>query len=205
MTWIIITILLILVSLVLDLGLLTYTLYVLLAVLLLGRLLTRFWVSGLTAVRVCDRKFAEIGDVVELKLTIENSSSLPIPWLLAEDIVPKQALQHDPPALHLIGSRIIVAMLWQHSKREITYHIQCNQRGYYQLGPLILETGDMFGLSRRYAVTTEPHFLMVYPKVVPLDGYHVASRRPVGEVTMSYRLFEDPTRIAGVREYQAGD
>lgn len=203
--WMIVTVLLIPISLVLDLGLLTYSLYVLMAVLVLGRLLTRVWVNGLTATRACNRKSAEIGDVVELKLTIENTSSIPIPWLLVEDIVPKQALQHDPPALRLIGSRILVAMLWQNSKREIKYHLQCNQRGYYQLGPLIMETGDMFGLSRRYSVTTDPHFLMVYPKVIPLDGYHVASRRPVGEVTMSYRLFEDPTRIAGVREYQAGD
>ena len=41
--------------------------------------------------------------------------------------------------------------------------------------------------------------MLVYPKVVPLSGYDIASRRPIGEIRMTHRLFEDPTRIAGVR------
>jgi uncharacterized protein (DUF58 family) len=43
------------------------------------------------------------------------------------------------------------------------------------------------------------------PKVIPLVGFDIASRRPIGEVRMSHRLYEDPTRIAGVRMYQPGD
>jgi len=35
--------------------------------------------------------------------------------------------------------------------------------------------------------------------------YDIASCRPIGEVVMTHRLFEDPTRIAGVRKYQNGD
>src|SRR5262249_36238025 len=31
------------------------------------------------------------------------------------------------------------------------------------------------------------------------------SRRPIGEIRLTHRLFEDPTRIAGVRSYQPGD
>ncbi len=40
---------------------------------------------------------------------------------------------------------------------------------------------------------------------MPLRGYDLASRRPIGEVRLTHRLFEDPTRIAGVRGYQHGD
>src|SRR5262249_60023630 len=43
------------------------------------------------------------------------------------------------------------------------------------------------------------------PKVVPLVGYDLASRRPIGDVRLTHRLYEDPTRIAGVRPYEAGD
>ncbi len=78
-------------------------------------------------------------------------------------------------------------------------------RGYYQVGPLVLETGDLFGLHRRFRIVTEPVYIMVYPKVVPLPGYDLASRRPIGEIRLTHRLFEDPTRIAGVRAYQPGD
>jgi uncharacterized protein (DUF58 family) len=83
--------------------------------------------------------------------------------------------------------------------------LQCNRRGYYQIGPLVLETGDVFGLHRRYRVASQPHFLLVYPQVHPLPGFDIASRRPIGEVRMSYRLFEDPTRVAGVRRFESGD
>jgi uncharacterized protein (DUF58 family) len=69
----------------------------------------------------------------------------------------------------------------------------------------VLETGDLFGLHRRYRVASKPHFLLVLPRVLPLEGYDISSRRPIGEVRMLHRLYEDPTRIAGVRRYEPGD
>jgi uncharacterized protein (DUF58 family) len=78
-------------------------------------------------------------------------------------------------------------------------------RGYYQIGPLLVETGDVFGLHRRYRILTEPHYVLVLPKVLPLEGYNLASRRPVGEIRLTHRLFEDPTRMSSIRPYQQGD
>ena len=43
------------------------------------------------------------------------------------------------------------------------------------------------------------------PKVLPLPKYDFASQRPIGEINSAQRLFEDPTRNAGVRPYQYGD
>src|SRR5215469_9741473 len=87
----------------------------------------------------------------------------------------------------------------------IEYRVKFLMRGYYQLGPLLLETGDVFGLHRRYRVATEPHFVLVMPKVLALEGYNLASRRPIGEIRVAHRLFEDPTRLASIRPYQQGD
>ena len=42
----------------------------------------------------------------------------------------------------------------------------------------LVELADVFGLYRRYRVLTSPHFLLVYPTVVPLEGFELASRRP---------------------------
>jgi uncharacterized protein (DUF58 family) len=41
--------------------------------------------------------------------------------------------------------------------------------------------------------------------VIPLAGYEISSKRPIGEVRMTFRLYEDPTRISGVRAYEPGD
>jgi len=47
--------------------------------------------------------------------------------------------------------------------------------------------------------------LLVYPRIIPLTGYDLTSRRPIGDVLLMHRLFEDPTRISGVRPYELGD
>ncbi|MCO6453964.1 MAG: DUF58 domain-containing protein [Pirellulaceae bacterium] len=203
--WYVGALLLLLIALVFNLGLLAYAMYALLAVLLVSRFLTRWWVEGLGAERTCDRLTAEVGDQVSVSVSIANQGKLPVPWVLLEDLLPRQALIHRPPSLEVSGQRMRLAMLPPGGRKAIFYQLRCNRRGYYQLGPLVLETGDLFGLHRRYRVATQPHFLLVYPRVVPLEGFDIASRRPIGEVRMTYRLYEDPTRIAGVREYQAGD
>ncbi|MCH7685820.1 MAG: DUF58 domain-containing protein [Planctomycetes bacterium] len=103
------------------------------------------------------------------------------------------------------GKRLQLVTLGAEETKSLLYQVTFLMRGYYQIGPLLLESGDLFGLHRRYRVVTEPQFVLVYPRVVPLQGYDIASRRPIGEIRLMHRLFEDPTRISGVREYQHGD
>jgi len=103
------------------------------------------------------------------------------------------------------GKRLYLKLLRPRAKFTLRYHVECLMRGYYQIGPLVLESGDLFGLHRRFRVDAPPHYLTVYPRVVGLQGYDLASRRPIGDVKLVHRLFEDPTRNAGVRPYQAGD
>jgi uncharacterized protein (DUF58 family) len=131
--------------------------------------------------------------VVAVVITVKNAGWLPVVWALIEDLLPRRAITYQPPSLQLLG------------RRTMFYPLKCNRRGYHQIGPLVVETGDLFGLHRRYRVLTSPHFLLVYPTVVPLEGFELASRRPIGEVRISHRLYEDPTRIVGVRPYEMGD
>jgi len=205
MRWFFAITLLLLISLAFDLGLLAYAMYVLLGVLLVSRALARTWVENISAVRECNRYSAQVGETVAVVVTLKNAGRLPVPWVLLEDVLPPHALIHEPPPLRVSGDRLQLAMLKHRGRKSMFYQLQCNRRGYYQIGPLLLETGDLFGLQRRYRVGSDPHFLLVYPEVVPLEGWDIASRRPIGEVHLSHRLYEDPTRIAGVRAYEAGD
>jgi len=193
------------VALFFGLGALAFAMYVLLAMLVVSRLLARHWIENLSALRECSRLTAQIGDRVAVIVEIHNRSRLPIPWVLLEDMLPRRPLAERPPRLSVLGKRLKLATLRGQGRATLRYQLQFNARGYYQLGPLILETGDLFGLHRRYRVATKPHFVLVYPRVVPITGYDIASRRPIGEVRITHRLFEDPTRISGIREYQPGD
>jgi uncharacterized protein (DUF58 family) len=205
MRWYLGAALLLVIALFLESGLLAYAMYVLLGILVLSRLLTRAGVGSLEAARECNRLSAEVGESVVVNLTVRNTGRLPVLWVLLEDMLPKQALAQKPPRLKIKGKRVAIRLLRAGKQTTLRYTIECAQRGYYQLGPLVMESGDIFGLHRRYRVAAEPHYLLVFPRVVPLLGYDVASRRPIGEIRLAHRLYEDPTRISGVRAYEAGD
>jgi uncharacterized protein (DUF58 family) len=205
MRWIIGAVALLVVAVVLNLGLFAYAMYALLGVILASRMLVNRWSGNLIATREMSRDRMKIGDSTAVVIVLENRNWLPIPWLLVEDLLPRRALIHNPPNLQVAGRRLQLVSFQGKARRTITYQLKSHCRGYYQLGPLVAETGDVFGLYRRYRVLSEPSFLLVVPEVVPLEGFDIASRRPIGEVRMSHRLYEDPTRIAGVRAYQAGD
>jgi uncharacterized protein (DUF58 family) len=193
------------VAMVFNLGLLAYSMYALLGVIAASRLLVNGWSGNLSAVREVSREKLKIGDTTAIVITLENRHWLPVPWLLVEDLLPRRALIHSPPNLQITGRRLQLLSFRGRTRKTIMYQLKANCRGYYQLGPLVAETGDVFGLYRRYRVLSDPGFLLVVPEVVPLEGFDIASRRPIGEVRMTHRLFEDPTRIAGVRAYEAGD
>lgn len=205
MLWYAAAALVLLIAWLFQLSLLSYAMYALIAILVVSRALARSWTDNVSAWRECNRDEVEVGDMVAVVVTVENRGPLPVAWLLMEDLLPRDALIHTPPKLRLTGQRMQLAMLSPRSRRTMMYQFTCNRRGYYQIGPLLLETGDLFGLHRRHRVAAEPNFVLVLPKVVPLEGYEVSSKRPIGEVRMTYRLYEDPTRIAGVRRYERGD
>ena len=205
MKWILGTLALLTLGLVFKLGLLVYAMYVLLGILLLSRFFTRTWTEKIVATRHCTPGIFEIGEVAEVTVEIENQGPLSIPWLLIEDSLPREALGQMPRRIQVDGGRLMLTRLAPGEMETLSYTVTFLMRGYYQLGPLLLETGDVFGLHRRFRVASEPHFALVLPKVLPLQGYNLASRRPLGEIRVVHRLFEDPTRLAGVRPYQQGD
>jgi uncharacterized protein (DUF58 family) len=205
MKWFLGALLVLLVALVLEAGLLAYAMYVLLGLLLLSRVLARSWIDNLSATRECGRVTAEVGETIEVHLTVHNDGFLPVPWVLLEDMLPGKAVAVNHPRLRVKKKRMRIAMIGSRGQTELRYEIEVKMRGYYQVGPLVLESGDLFGLHRRFRVGAAPHFVLVYPKVIPLQGYDLASRRPIGEVRLTHRLFEDPSRVAGVRAYEQGD
>jgi uncharacterized protein (DUF58 family) len=218
MYWFLAAILILLAALALESSLLAYSMYVLLGLLLLTRFLARSWTSHLDAERTVRRAGSkddeevtgeglalEIGERVSVRVVVHNTGALPAPWVLVEDHLPGKALDFRDPRLKVKGKRAAIAMLRGGGELVLKYQLECLGRGYHQVGPLVLESGDLFGLHRRFRIVTEPRFVLVYPRIVPLVGYELASRRPIGDVRITHRLYEDPTRIAGVRAYQQGD
>jgi uncharacterized protein (DUF58 family) len=206
MKWVLGILILLVAGLVFHLNLLVYAMYVLGGVLLLGRLLARNWAENLTARRTPLEALREIGESAVVKVEIENRGRMTVPWLLVEDSIPLKALRNGQPGIQVDGGWLgLIRLAPAETETVLEYEVKFLRRGYYQFGPLLVETGDVFGLHRRFRLLTEPQFVLVLPKVLPLLGYNLASRRPIGEIRVAHRLFEDPTRMVGVRLYQAGD
>lgn len=190
-------------ALALQAGLVAFAGYVLLGVFLLSRYLAREWITQIRAERTVDTKPREIGDSVDVRIALNNSGKIRIAWMLVEDLIPEKATMQR--RLSLKGSRLKVVSIPANADAELKYKLIFHLRGYYQIGPLFVESGDVFGLHRRHRVLTDAAFVLVYPKVLPITKFDFSSTRPIGEIRLANRLFEDPTRTAGVRPYQLGD
>jgi uncharacterized protein (DUF58 family) len=214
MAWWIAAVALLLAALAIESGLLAYAAYVLLGLMAVSRWLASSWIKGLSATRRVraggeeapeEGLALEVGEKARVEVVIANENALPVTWALVEDALPGPAIDPRFPKLRVKGQRVAAATIPPKGEMTLAYTVECLGRGFHQIGPCVLETGDLFGLHRRFRVVAPPKFLLVYPRIVPLSGYDLTSRRPIGDVVMTHRLYEDPTRIAGVREYQPGD
>ena len=174
-------------------------------VLLANKFLAKTWSTCAIAVRNGDDHELKVGSQFMVDVQITNTSRIPIFWLLVEDLLPKWATMHHPPTLAVKGDRLKVMLLWPGETRSLEYTVNCTRRGYFQVGPTVLETGDLMGLYRRYRIGTEPQYVTVLPKVHLLHAYEIGSRRPIGEIKMRDNVMDDPTRLRGIRRWQPGD
>lgn len=179
--------------------------YVLLLSLGISRLMATTSTGRLSGKRNWTNHTCEIGETIETKVSLTNTGPTLVPWVLVEELFPEGWSNPAGPAFRIKGKRLRLAMIGPLGSVKLQYSIETKRRGFYQIGPLVVETGDLFGFFRRFQVEAPPGFLIVLPKAIPLLGFDVASRRPVGEIKLAHKLFEDPTRIMGVREYRAGD
>ncbi|QDT12608.1 DUF58 domain-containing protein [Planctomycetes bacterium K23_9] len=174
-------------------------------VLLVNKFVSATWAQSTVASRQNIPSEIKVGSLLDVKLQVTNTSRIPIFWILVEDLLPRWAVQFDPPTLAVEGDRIKVLLLWPGETKDLEYQIRCNRRGYFQIGPTVLETGDLMGFYRRYRVGSDPQYVTVLPEIRQLGAYEIGSRRPIGEIRMRDNVMDDPTRLRGIRRWQPGD
>ena len=172
---------------------------------LINRYLVTLWSGSTIATRLTGDQEVKVGATADIQIELTNPTKIPTLWLLAEDLAPKQILTPDAPALQIVGERLGVMLLWPGESKHLSYQVKCHRRGYLQMGPTVIETGDLMGLFRRFRVGTPPQFITVLPEVIPLSEYEIGSRRPIGEIKMRENVMADPTRLRGIRQWQVGD
>jgi uncharacterized protein (DUF58 family) len=88
---------------------------------------------------------------------------------------------------------------------KLGYSMMGRRRGYYPIGPLVTLGSDLLGSASYEHRYLHDDFVIVYPKIVALRKLGFPSQSPFGTLPSRERLFEDPSRILGVRDYEPGD
>jgi len=169
----------------------------------------RYCFAGVTYRRTLTQRRAFFDEEIDLVLEVVNRKLLPLPWLEVEDEVPEALtfLEAELVSSHKPRRRTLVHLCsprWYERIRR-RYRLRCTHRGLYEFGPATLQSGDLFGLSVQQREVSETDRLIVYPRIVPLEQLGLAAHGPFGDVVTPHTLWDDPTYLAGVRAYQAGD
>jgi uncharacterized protein (DUF58 family) len=85
------------------------------------------------------------------------------------------------------------------------FPMRCDERGAFVFGPTRIRSGDLFGFFRRETQIDKLDYLLVYPRLVPLEKLGIRSQQLFGDIRLKQHLFQDPVLTAGVREYLPGD
>ncbi len=170
--------------------------YLLAAAYVLGRVWSRQSMRQLkTQRRLINRAFP--GETIPVALEVRNDGWLPVPWVEMHDSLPVDMI--SPPFYR----RVITLLPYE--SRRFSYTLSSSKRGYHVIGPMIWRTGDLLGFAPQQSDQQQPEYIIVYPRVLPLDKLGLPTRSPLASLPAPAPLFEDPTRITGVRDYQIGD
>ena len=150
------------------------------------------------------------GDEIPVTLQVTNRKPLPLWWIEVRDSVPAGSAAVDSAQAGAIASFSRISVDWAaaagpYEKISHHYTFRAPARGVYELGPATIKTGDPFGLFPEQRMGHENSRILVYPRLIDIGDQPMPSRRPFGETSGGLRIFEDPARIAGLRDYQPGD
>ncbi|MEZ4639368.1 MAG: DUF58 domain-containing protein [Caldilineaceae bacterium] len=207
--WLIVAVILLVIGLVIDNAFFS-TAAVTIAV-LVG--VTWAWGALSLAGLTYERRFSEIrafqGEQIQLTLTVSNRKPLPLTWLSIEDSFPA-VLPVDGKTITLNRATNLgefrsfwMPNAFQRVQRHFT--VDCVERGFHRFGPTQLSTGDGFGFFGRTVTLPEEQRLIVYPRLYSVDELNLPAKNPFGERRAHERLFEDPLRTVGIREWQQAD
>ncbi|GIW12610.1 MAG: hypothetical protein KatS3mg062_0049 [Tepidiforma sp.] len=183
-----------------------------LGVMVLG-LGARWWSRHLFDRLVLHRRLSErrvfIDEPVTLEVELTNRKLLPLPWFewrlaLGEHLrVAGESLAASAvPGLHYLVRR---GTLGWYAAERWRFELASSQRGYHPIGPAAVRSSDILGAWPSRTEDVGVDHLVVFPRVYRLAELGLPAERPFGETRGGNRIFEDPLRIAGLREYRPGD
>jgi uncharacterized protein (DUF58 family) len=182
------------VSLSTGVELLSYLSYLVLFVAGAMWVLSKMTLDGLAVKRTIGQTYAHLGDTIELTYELANAHRLGKLWL---EVFERSNWPEPLPGRVLsIGGR---------KTRKWKVLAKALRRGRFHLGPIVLRSGDPFGLYGTRAEVPADALLLVYPRVVPLPYWTLPGSFLEGNVLTGQRSLQSTSMVMGIREYRPGD
>lgn len=162
-----------------------------------GRWALRYAFSHLVVMRRHGAVRLFPGETADVHITFQNPTVIPLSWLSGHDSLPVELARGQVQRW--------VLSLPPFARQTVTYQVSGWHRGVYPIGPLHVTAGEPLGLYQFSTVLDSRERVIVYPQIYPLAQLSLPSDLSVGQVRTASHIHPDPTRIAGVRSYQAGD
>ena len=141
--------------------------------------------------------YAFTNEYVPVDVRIDNRAWLPLAWLQVRETV--------PPDLRDSAEYRLIMSVGGRTTIDYRYRLYCRRRGYYKIGPLGLNTSDLFGFVEARWTEAGDSTIIVYPQIVPLSRLGLSSRMPFGNLATRRQITDDPAKLSGVRGYASGD
>jgi len=171
-----------------------FFLYLGLVVIGLAYLLARRGLTNLEAGSWLDRQHAIVGDTITVTYTLRSTARLPKPWLEA----------HSPSTLPVaIPGRVI--SLRSRTSRTWAARVPLTHRGQYRVDPMVVRTGDPFGLFESVASVGPGAAVLVYPQVQPLPAWTLPPAAIEGASSRAQHGSHLTPLVTSVRPYTPGD
>jgi uncharacterized protein (DUF58 family) len=155
------------------------------------------------------------GEAAEFLITLENNKRLPVPVSWLQSVPPTlpisfheashgESPQERPDDQFWLKNPEDLegkVYLGSYAKTSAKYQFRVEKRGYYQVSPLRLYSGDGFGFFKRETSGGETLSIIVYPRLVRLAEVNLKPAEFNGLEKDDRPFIFDPIMFAGLREY----
>jgi len=156
---------------------------------------TYFSLHGVDLKRYSRDDRIEAGGYLREVYEIHNNSFFGKIWL---EII-------DVSTIPFSASSRVITRIGSREKRSFSTYTQVYKRGYYELGPTIIRSGDLLGIFQRDVLVNSEQNILVTPLILEINkldepsGY-LPGGKPISRKTNSITPF-----ATGVDEYQPGE
>lgn len=166
-------------------------------VVLFLRLYTRVISKSYQIRRYMDTNRIFSGSTELNSLVVTNSSGLPIHALLVSDYADLEVSQEQ--------THQFLFSLEAGQTELVDYTLYGKKRGQFQVGPSTVRFNDLLGVHSFRIESDTTKKVVIFPNIYNISNMPYKSTQPYGIIRNPMPIFEDPSIVIGLREYQYGD